>query len=37
MIHFKAISEDNFDTIVRMKRPEGENFVATNAYSLAQA
>lgn len=37
MIHFKAISEDNFDTIVRMKRPEGENFVATNAYSFAQA
>ena len=37
MIHFQAITEDNFDEIVHMKRPEGENFVASNAYSLAQA
>lgn len=37
MIHFKAITEDNFDTIIRMKRPDSENFVAANAYSLAQA
>ena len=37
MIHFKAITEDNFDAITKMKRPEGEGFVASNAYSLAQA
>ena len=37
MINFRAITEDNFDAIVRMKRPDGEHFVASNAYSLAQA
>ena len=37
MIHFEAITEDNFDAIVQMKRPPEENFVASNAYSLAQA
>ena len=37
MIHFRAITEDNFDTIIRMKRPDDEHFVASNAYSLAQA
>lgn len=36
MISLRAITEDNFDAIIRMKRPEGENFVASNAYSLAQ-
>ncbi len=37
MIHFKDITEDNFDAIVQMKRPPEEGFVASNAYSLAQA
>lgn len=37
MINFRAINEENFDTIIQMKRPEGERFVASNAYSLAQA
>lgn len=37
MINFRAITEDNFDAIIRMKRPDGEHFVASNAYSLAQA
>ena len=37
MINFRAITEENFDTIIRMKRPDGERFVASNAYSLAQA
>lgn len=37
MISFRAITEDNFGTIIRMKRPENEGFVASNAYSLAQA
>ena len=37
MINFKAITEDNFGTIIRMKRPDNEGFVASNAYSLAQA
>ena len=37
MIQFRAITEDNFDQIVQMKRPEGETFVAANVYSLAQA
>ncbi|MGN1343024.1 MAG: GNAT family N-acetyltransferase [Traorella sp.] len=37
MIHFQEISEDNFDAIIHMKRPEGEHFVASNAVSLAQA
>jgi len=37
MIHFRAITEDNFDAIIRMKRPDDEHFVASNVYSLAQA
>lgn len=37
MVHFGEITEDNFDAIIRMKRPEGEGFVASNAVSLAQA
>ncbi len=37
MIDFRKIDEDNFSAIINMKRPEGENFVASNAYSLAQA
>lgn len=37
MIHFEKITEDNFDEIVQMRRPEKERFVASNAYSLAQA
>ena len=37
MINFRKIAEDNFDQIVGMKRPSGETFVASNAYSLAQA
>ena len=37
MINFRAITEDNFQTIIHMKRPEGEHFVSSNAYSLAQA
>ncbi len=36
-VNFRAIDEDNFDAIVAMKRPEGEDFVTANAYSLAQA
>lgn len=37
MIRFCTINEDNFDAIIRMKRPDDEHFVAPNAYSLAQA
>lgn len=37
MVNFRKISEDNFDAIIKMKRPDGENFVAPNAVSLAQA
>lgn len=37
MVNFRKITEDNFDGIIKMKRPEGENFVAPNAVSLAQA
>ena len=37
MINFRAITEENFDVIIRMKRPDDEHFVASNAYSLAQA
>ena len=37
MINFRAITEENFGVIIRMKRPEHEGFVASNAYSLAQA
>ena len=37
MISFRAITEENFDAIIAMKRPDDEHFVASNAYSLAQA
>lgn len=37
MISFRKITEDNFTAIIQMKRPDGEKFVASNAYSLAQA
>ena len=37
MINFRAINEDNFAAIISMKRPDDEHFVASNAYSLAQA
>ena len=37
MINFRAITEDNFHTIINMKRPDDEHFVSSNAYSLAQA
>lgn len=37
MINFRPITEENFDAIIQMKRPDGENFVASNAVSLAQA
>ena len=36
MITFRPITEDNFDAIIAMRRPEDENFVASNAESLAQ-
>ena len=37
MINFRKITEENFDVIMKMKRPDGEGYVASNAYSLAQA
>lgn len=37
MINFRKITEENFDAIIQMKRPEGERFVAPNAVFLAQA
>lgn len=37
MVRFQAITEDNFDAVIAMKRPEGEGFVAPNSVSLAQA
>lgn len=37
MVTFRKITEENFDCIIRMKRPDEENFVASNAVSLAQA
>lgn len=37
MIHFQEINEDNFAAVMQMERPAGERFVASNAYSLAQA
>lgn len=37
MINFRGITEDNFRAVMQMKRPEGEHFVASNAYSLAEA
>ena len=37
MVSFRKITEENFDAIINMKRPEGETLVAPNAVSLAQA
>lgn len=37
MVSLREITEDNFQAIIDMRRPEGERFVASNAYSLAQA
>ena len=37
MVQFRKITEENFDAVIKMNRPEGENFVASNAVSLAQA
>lgn len=37
MINFRKITEENFKAIIDMKRPSDEHFVASNAYSLAQA
>ena len=37
MINFRNITEDNFDTIINMKRPDNENYLASNEHSLAQA
>ena len=36
-IEFRKITEENFKAIIDMKQPEGQNFVASNAVSLAQA
>lgn len=36
-MNFRKITEDSFDDIIKMKRPGGENFAASNAHSLAQA
>lgn len=36
-ISIREITEDNFEAVVSMKRPDGEKFVAPNSYSLAQA
>ena len=37
MVSFRAITEENFAAVVAMKRPPGEEYVAPNVYSLAQA
>ena len=37
MVNFRKITEENFNVIINMKRPEGEKLVASNAVSLAQA
>lgn len=37
MINFRKITEENFRSIIDMKRPENERYVAANAISLAQA
>lgn len=37
MVSFRRITEENFDAIIKMQRPDGEGYVASNAYSLAQA
>ena len=31
MINFRTITEDNFEAIISMKRPDDEHFVASNA------
>ena len=37
MIEFRAITQENFEAVLSLCRPEGEGFVASNTYSLAQA
>lgn len=37
MVNFRKITEENFDAVIKMKHPEGERFMASNAVSLAQA
>jgi len=37
MVELRPVTEENFDTVINMKRPEGENFVYSNLLSLAQA
>ena len=37
MVNFRNIDEENFTEIIKMKRPDHENFVAPVVYSLAQA
>lgn len=37
MIRINDINSDNFRDIINMKMPEGQNFVAPNVFSLAQA
>ncbi len=37
MLCFRPITEENFDAVMAMERPEGEAFTTSNAYSLAQA
>lgn len=36
-VYFRAVTEENFQAVIDMKRPEGEPFVRPNVYSLAQA
>lgn len=37
MVNFRKIDEDNFAEMIKMKRPDHENFVAPVVFSLAQA
>ena len=37
MVSLRAITEANFQAVIDMKRPDGEDYVAPNVYSLAQA
>ncbi len=37
MINFRKITEENFNTIINMKRPEDEGFLCENSVALAQA
>lgn len=30
MVHFEAITEENFSAVIQMKRPPDEHFVATS-------